>query len=111
MLAPVSAEDEASLHGITELRQTMAGLTQRLDLTAPELVALLTRWQPYRIAGKVTEAELTREGFEPAARIPARPAPIARAAACRVPLALGEPDSSPALAYRRLAERLGGVTV
>jgi chromosome partitioning protein len=34
VLAPVSAEDEASLHGIVELRQTIARLSERLGVPA-----------------------------------------------------------------------------
>jgi len=45
VLAPVSAEDEASMHGILELRQTTARLAERLGSRRPELVAVLTRWQ------------------------------------------------------------------
>jgi len=41
--------------------------------------------------------------------IPSRSALIARAAARRIPLALSEPDSSPAIAYRDLTELLAGV--
>ncbi|MDQ6729477.1 MAG: AAA family ATPase [Actinomycetota bacterium] len=35
VLAPVSAEDEASLHGIIELRQTIARLSERLGAPPP----------------------------------------------------------------------------
>jgi len=45
----------------------------------------------------------------PAVRIPARSALLARAAADRVPLAVSDPDSAPAIAYRHLAEQLAGV--
>jgi len=110
VLAPVSAEDEASLHGILELRQTITRLTERLGVPRPELVALLTRWQRHRISSRSAEDELSAEGLDPVGRIPSRSALIARAAARRVPLALSEPDSSPALAYRDLAELLGGVS-
>jgi len=109
VLAPVSAEDEASMHGILELRQTMARLAERLGLRRPELVAVLTRWQENRISSRSAEQELAAKDLTPAGRIPARSALIARAAARRVPLALSEPDSAPALAYQRLAELLEGV--
>jgi hypothetical protein len=39
----VSAEDEASLYGVFELRLTITRLAERLGVPAPELVALLTR--------------------------------------------------------------------
>jgi len=109
VLAPVSAEDEASLHGILELRQTIARLTERLGVFRPELVALLTRWQRHRISSRGAEDELSAEGLAPVVRIPSRSALIARAAARRVPLALSNPDSSPAVAYRDLAALLEGV--
>ena len=54
VLAPVSAEDEASLHGVVELRQTIPRLAERLDVPAPRLVALLTRWQRHRISSRST---------------------------------------------------------
>lgn len=106
VLAPVSAEDEASLHGIVELRQTITRLTERLGVPAPGLVALLTRWQRARISSRETEDALIAEGFAPIGRIPSRSALISRAAARRVPVALSAPDSSPAIAYASLAELL-----
>jgi len=106
VLAPVSAEDEASLHGIVELRQTIVRLTERLGARRPELPSLLTRWQRHRISSRSAEDELSAEGLAPVGRIPSRSALIARAAARRIPLTLSEPDSSPALAYRDLAELL-----
>jgi chromosome partitioning protein len=106
VLAPVSAEDEASLHGILELRQTVARLSERLAISRPELVALLTRWQRHRISSRSAEDHLAAAGLAAVGRIPSRSALIARAAARRVPLALSEPDSSPALAYRHLARLL-----
>jgi chromosome partitioning protein len=106
VLAPVSAEDEASLHGIVELRQTIARLTKRLGVPAPGLVALLTRWQRHRISSREMEDALIAEGLEPVGRIPLRSALISRAAARRVPVALSAPDSTPALAYASLVELL-----
>ncbi|MHB8659796.1 MAG: ParA family protein [Solirubrobacteraceae bacterium] len=106
VLAPVSAEDEASLHGIVELRQTIARLTERLGVRTPQLAALLTRWQRHRISSREMADALIASGLAPLARIPSRSALIARAAARRVPLAESEPDSSPVLAYRRLLELL-----
>jgi chromosome partitioning protein len=103
VIAPVSAEDEASLHGIVELRQTITRLTERLGVPTPDLVALLTRWQRARISSREMEDALIAEGLAPLGRIPARSALITRAAAMRVPLAVSAPDSSPALAYARLS--------
>jgi chromosome partitioning protein len=48
VLAPVSAEDEASVQGVVELRGTIRRLSERLATPPPELMAVLTRWQPYR---------------------------------------------------------------
>ncbi len=109
VLAPVSAEDDASLHGIRELRQTLRRLAERLGAPAPELVAVLTRWQPWRISSRAIEDALACEGLVAAVRIPARSALLARAAADRVPLAVSDPDSSPAIAYRHLADQLAAV--
>jgi chromosome partitioning protein len=106
VLAPVSAEDEASLHGIVELRQTIARLSERLGVPAPGLVALLTRWQRHRISSREMEDALIAEALAPVGRIPSRSALISRAAARRVPVVLSEPDSSPAVAYASLAEML-----
>ncbi|MGH8302255.1 MAG: ParA family protein [Steroidobacteraceae bacterium] len=106
VLAPVSAEDEASLHGILELRQTIARLSERLGVTAPGIVSLLTRSQRHRISSRDMEDALIAEGLAPVGRIPSRSALIARAAARRVPVTLSAPDSSPALAYASPGELL-----
>jgi chromosome partitioning protein len=105
VMAPVSAEDEESLHGIRELQRTVGRLSQRLDGPTPELVAILTRLAPHRVSSRMIEHELVREGLAPAIRIPARSALFARAAADRGPLAVSYPDSSPAIAYHRLTEQ------
>jgi chromosome partitioning protein len=110
VVAPVSAEDDASLHGIRELRQTRRRLAERLGSPAPELVAVLTRWQPYRISSRTIEQALVGEGLAPAVRIPGRSALFTRAAADQVPLAISHPDSSPAIAHRLLAEQLSAVS-
>jgi chromosome partitioning protein len=110
VLAPVSVEDEASLHGIFELQLTIAKLAERLGVTAPGLAAVLTRWQRQRISSRETEAALVAAQLAPIGRIPSRSALIARAAARRVPLSLGEPDSSPAVAYGHLADTIVGVS-
>jgi chromosome partitioning protein len=106
VIAPVSAEDEESLHGIRELQRSVGRLSQRLDGPTPELVAILTRWAPHRVSSRTIEHALVREGLAPAIRIPARSALFARAAADRVPLAVSDPDSSPAIAYHQLTEQM-----
>jgi chromosome partitioning protein len=111
VIAPVSGEDDASVHGILELRQTITRLADRLGVAAPTLIAVLTRWQPHRISTRRIEAALTRADLAPAARIRARSAAVVRAAECRVPLAISDPDSSVTLAYRRLVEPLAGAGV
>jgi chromosome partitioning protein len=106
VIAPVSAEDEASLHGVVELRQTITRLSERLGVPTPDLVALLTRWQRHRISSREMEDSLIAEGLVPVLRIPSRSALISRAAGRRVPVVLSAPDSSPAVAYASLAEML-----
>jgi chromosome partitioning protein len=93
VLAPVRAEDEASLHGIVELRQTIARLSERLGVPAPGLISLLTRWQRHRISSREMEDALIAEALAPVGRIPSRSALISRAAARRVPVALSAPES------------------
>jgi chromosome partitioning protein len=110
VIAPVSAEDEESLHGIRELQRTVGRLAQRLDRPALEIVAILTRWAPHRISSRTMEHALVCEGFARALRIPARSALFARAAAGRVPLVVSDPDSSPAIAYHQLAEQMTAVS-
>jgi chromosome partitioning protein len=110
VLAPVSTEDEASLHGILELRQTIARLGRRLAAPASDPIALLTRWQAQRISSRQMESALAAVGLAPLGRIPSRSALIARAAARRVPVTLSAPDSLPAIAYASLAERLVAVS-
>jgi chromosome partitioning protein len=104
VLAPVSAEDEASLHGIREVRHTIGRLTERLALPQPALMSVLTRWQRHRLSSRSADRELAVAGLPPAGRIPSRSALVARAAERRVPLAIAEPDSSPALAYAVLTD-------
>ena len=110
VIAPVSAEDLESLHGVRELQRTVARLAQRLDGPALEIIAILTRWAPQRISSRTIEHALVCEGLAPAIRIPARSALFARAAADRVPLAVSDPESSPAIAYRLLAEQMRAVS-
>ena len=106
VIAPVSAEDDASLHGIRELRQTLGKLTDRLGAPSPALMPVLTRWPPLRISSRLIERALVVENLRPAVRVPARSALFAGAAAARAPLAVTAPDSAPILAYDLLAERI-----
>jgi chromosome partitioning protein len=109
VIAPVSAEDEHSLHGIRELRGTIRRLADRLERPPVELVPILTRWAPSRIGGRMIEHALVCEDLSPVARIPLRSALFSRAATRRVPLVVSAPDSSPAIAYEHLARQLGAV--
>jgi chromosome partitioning protein len=111
VLAPVSAEDEASVHGILELRATIARLAERLDRPAPALLAVLTRWQPLRVSSRRIEQLLIGSDLPPVARIRSRSAAVATAAAVRVPLAVNAPDSSAAIGYSELVEQLEGASV
>jgi chromosome partitioning protein len=109
VIAPVSAEDEGAVHGILALRTTITRLADRLGRSAPPLIPVLTRWQPHRVSSRRIETALISGELSPVEWIPLRSAAVARAAAERVPLAVGAPDSAVALAYRRLAEHLAGV--
>jgi chromosome partitioning protein len=111
VIAPVSAEDDASVHGILELRQTITRLAARLGVPAPTLIAVLTRWQPHRVSSRRIEAALIEADLAPAARIRSRSAAMVRGPQRRVPLAISNPDSSVALAYRALIEPLAGAGV
>jgi chromosome partitioning protein len=106
VLAPVSADDEASVHGVIELRGTIKRLSERLATPAPALMVVLTRWQPSRISSRAIEQRLIDVELAPTARVRARSAAIARAAATRVPLVVGDPDSSAAIGYAGLVEQL-----
>jgi chromosome partitioning protein len=109
--APVSGEDDASVHGILELRQTITRLAARLGVPAPTLIDVLTRWQPHRVSSRRIEAALIAADLAPAAKIRSRSAAMVRAAERRVPIAISDPDSSVALAYRALIEPLAGAGV
>jgi chromosome partitioning protein len=111
VLAPVSAEDEASVHGILELRATIARLAERLHRPPPELLAVLTRWQPRRVSSRRIEQLLIGSDLTPVARIRSRSSAVSQAAAACVPLAVHAPDSSAAIGYAGLVERLEGVRV
>jgi hypothetical protein len=104
----VSAEDDASLHGIRQLRQTLAKLTARLNASSAVLMPILTRWQPLRINQQPANRTVadTREPATGRTRAGARSALFASAAAARVPLAVNAPESVPILAYDLLAERI-----
>ena len=106
VLAPVSAEDEGAVHGILELRGTIAKLAKRLGGEAPPLVAVVTRWSPTRVSSRMVEDQLTEAGLAPVARIRLRSALVAAAAAARVPVATLAPDSCVALAYGDVVELL-----
>jgi chromosome partitioning protein len=110
VVAPVSAEDEGALHGILELRATIAKLAERLDITAPQLSAVLTRWVPQRISSQAVERALIGVDLAPAVRIRLRAAAVAHAAHTRVPLAASAPDGSVAVAYGALIEHLEAVS-
>ncbi|MGH2894439.1 MAG: ParA family protein, partial [Solirubrobacteraceae bacterium] len=91
VVAPVSGEDDASLHLIRELRQTLGRLAERLGSPAPELVAVLTRWQVQRISSRTIEQALVGEGLAPAVWIPARSA-LVRPCGGRPGSARGQPS-------------------
>ena len=107
VLSPVSAEDEASVQGIVELRATIAKL-ERLGGSRPRLAAVLTRWAPRRIISEVIDEALIELDLPPVARIPARAA-VAQAAAAHVPLAVSARDSAVTLAYDRLIDHMAEV--
>jgi len=111
VIAPVSGEDNASVHGIVELRQTITKLAARLGVPAPVLVALLTRWAPYRVSSRRIEAALIAADLAPVARVRSRSSAVARAAECCVPLAVSDPDGPVALTYRALISALAGAGV
>jgi chromosome partitioning protein len=106
VIAPVSGEDDASVHGILELRRTILRLAARLDVPAPVLVAVLTRWAPRRVSSRRIESALIEADLAPVARVRSRSAAVARAAECGVPLAVSDPDGSVALVYRELISPL-----
>lgn len=108
VLAPVSAEDEGAVHGILELRKTISTLATRLGGDPPELVALMTRWSPTRIHSRSVEDQLADAGLPVMARIRLRSALVSEAAAARTPVATIAPDSTVALGYRELLDRLTG---
>jgi chromosome partitioning protein len=109
VLAPVSAEDEGAVHGILELRGTLAKLASRLGGQPPQLTAVMTRWSPTRVSTRSVEERLTEEGLAPAARIRLRSALVTEAAAARRPVARLAPDSCVTAAYRDLVAAVAGV--
>jgi chromosome partitioning protein len=110
VIAPVSAEDEGAVHGILELKGTIAKLAERLGVAVPRLFAVLTRWVPQWISSQTVEEALTGLDLAPAGRIRLRSAAVAHAANTRVPLAASTPDGTIALAYHALIERIEGVS-
>ena len=106
VIAPVSAEDVASVHGIVELRGTIARLAERLGTSPPALTTVITRWQPQRVSSRSIDAAVTRLGLAPTTRIPLRSAPVAHAAARCLPLALGTPDCAAAIGYAQVVDEL-----
>jgi chromosome partitioning protein len=111
VLAPVSAEDDASVHGILELHATITRLADRLHRPSPALSAVLTRWQPHRVSSRRIEQLLIDSDLTPMARIRSRSAAVATAAADCVPLVVNAPDCSAAIGYLGLVDRLAGVRV
>ena len=106
VLAPVSAEDEAAVHGILELRITITKLATRLGGEPPNLIPLITRWSPARISSRTVEDRLVEAGLAPAARIRLRSALVSQAAAAGIPVAKLAPDSTVAIAYSELVDLL-----
>jgi chromosome partitioning protein len=106
VLAPVSAEDEGAVHGILELRGTIAKLAMRLGGEPPNLIPLITRWSPARISSRTVEQRLVEADLAPVARIRLRSALVSGAAAAGVPLSRLAPDSTVAIAYSELVDLL-----
>jgi chromosome partitioning protein len=104
VIAPVSAEDEASVQGLAELRSTLAQL-ERLTGRTPWLGAVLTRWSAQRILGTAIEDAVAGLGVPILARVPCR-ALVGHAAAQRAPIGLHAPDSPVTLAYEHLIDHL-----
>jgi chromosome partitioning protein len=104
VLAPVAADDPASVQGVLELRATLARLEQ-LRGTKLRLVTVLTRWQAGRIVGDLVDRALADDDLAPVARIPAR-ALVSQAAAAGQPLVAIAPDSAVAIAYQRAVDEL-----
>ena len=102
--APVSAEDEAALHGILELRVAITKLAARLGGEPPNLIPLITRWSPARISSRTIELRLAEAGLGPANRL--RSALVSEAASAGIPVARLAPDSAVAIAYSGLVELL-----
>jgi chromosome partitioning protein len=106
VLAPVSGEDSASLHGLLELNVTISRLVDRLQTTGPEPLVALTRWQPWRVSCRSIEAALVAADLAPAARIRSRSGALVDAATRQVPLAVSAPDNAATLGYLQLVEQL-----
>jgi chromosome partitioning protein len=107
VIAPVSAEDEASVQGVVELRSTLARLG-RLGVETPSLGVVLTRWSPQRVLSVVIEDAVTALGLPILERVRAR-AVVGHAAVRRAPLGVIAADSVVTLAYERLVDQLCAV--
>ena len=92
------------MQGLAELLVTLSKLAP-LRGSPPELVTLITRWQPQRIMAGLVARALDEMELPAVARIPARAA-VAQAGAERVPVVLSAPDGGVAFAYRRLLSAL-----
>ena len=105
VVAPVAADDEGAVQGVTELRATLGKLGPLRNGTTPELRVIITRWDSRMRMTTVVEDAVTSLGLSIEGRIPARVA-VKHASLFRRSLRAGAPDSGPALAYRELAEQL-----
>jgi chromosome partitioning protein len=106
VVAPVSADDEGAVHGILELRRTLAKLAARLGGEPPSMLPLITRWSPARISSRTVEERLVEASLAPAARIRLRSALVSGAAAAGIAVARLAPDSTVAIAYSELVDLL-----
>ena len=104
VLAPVSAEDEASVQGLAELRSTLARL-ERIGGESPQLAVVLTRWSAQRVLSAAIEDAVNQLGVPILARVPARTL-VGHAAAQRTPIGMIAPDSAVTLAYESLLDQL-----
>ena len=105
VVAPVAADDEGAVQGVTELRATLGKLGPLRNGTTPDLRVIITRWDNRMRMTSVVEDAVSGLGLTIQARIPARVA-VKHASLFRRSLRAGSPDSGPALAYSDLAEQL-----
>ncbi|MGO9900988.1 MAG: ParA family protein [Solirubrobacteraceae bacterium] len=109
VLAPVGADDEASVQGLRDLRATL-GKLERSRSGQPHLVPVITRWQSGRIVAEQVTDALAALDFALAGRIPDRAA-VPQAGALQIPLAHSAPDNAVTLAYARIVDELVGERV